>query len=232
MNGLSAPQRSFWPENGKYRDGTEGTASEVTGSCSNSQWCFYFPLVQLCKQLVWGLNKSAVCLQLVVVDFAQTRLVQTKLCGVCVCAHTARTHVHTCSHSHTHSGTRPLQNTISVWYNTVASRVSCLGLCTNIILSPVTAWPSWKLCSQGTFPTRNRRQRSWDEVQPDALCSCCFPSAGCAPSFSLLSACCWCFGIKWLSREWQRTRWLRHICQHSGKGSDFLEPSFSISKYA
>lgn len=227
MNGLSAPQCSFWPENGKHCDGTEGTASEVTGSCSNSQWCFYFPLVQPWKQLFWGLNKSAVCNSLL--TFLKHGSSKQN-CVECVHVHTVL--VHMCTHSsltHTYPGTRPLWNTISVWYNFAAFWVSCLGLGTNILLSPVTDWPSWKLCSQSTFPTRNRRQRSWDEVQPGALCSCCLPSAGCAPSFSLLHSCCWCFGIKVTQ---QRTRWLRHICQHSGKGSDFLEPSFSVSKYA
>lgn len=230
MKGLSAPQCSFWPENGKHCDGTEGTASEVTGSCNNSQWCFYFPLVQPWKQLVWGLNKSAVCNLLLLTLLKHGSSKQN--CVECVLVHIVLVHTctHALSHTHTHSGRRPLWNTVLVGYNVVAFWVSCLGLGTSILLSPVTAWPSWKLCYQSTFPTGNRRQRSWDEVQPGALCSCCLPSAGCTPSFFLLSSCC--FGIKWLSREWQRTRWLRHICQHSGKSSEFLEPSFNISKYA
>lgn len=43
MNGLSAPQCSFWPENGKHCHGTEGTASEVTGSCKQQPVMLLFP---------------------------------------------------------------------------------------------------------------------------------------------------------------------------------------------
>lgn len=64
-------------------------------------------------------------------------LVQTKLCVECVHVHTVLVHMCTHTHSYTHSGTRPLQNTISIWYNAVVSLlglVSCLGLGTLSIL--------------------------------------------------------------------------------------------------
>lgn len=102
-------------------------------------------------------------------------LVQTKPCAS-VCMHTQC--LHTCVHMLTHTRTHipvlahsKIHFFLSVWYNTFAPQVSCFGLCTMVLRSPVTAWPSRKLYFQSTLPTSNtniRRAGTRSSLVPSA----------------------------------------------------------------
>lgn len=102
-------------------------------------------------------------MQLVFVDFAKMPCPNKTMCE-CVHAHTVLTHM--CAHAHTHTHTHipalahsKIHFFLSVWYNTFAPQVSCFGLCTMVLLSPVTARPSRKLYFQSTLPTSNTNVR-------------------------------------------------------------------------